>query len=199
MKRSSRWIGLAVAVAASLATTQAALGHAGHPTTSDPLTAGLLHPVLGVDHLLAALASGLLAVRIGTRRAMWMLPAVFVAMLLAGGAMAAVAGLPMPIAEWGIALSIISLGLMVAALPAVPLYVAATLVGLFAACHGYAHVAEFSGQLLSSYMLGLALATLAMHATAIAAGLLVTRVNRPQLVRFAGGAIVGCFLVIIVV
>ncbi len=195
MKRSSRWLGLCVAMAASLAMAQAALGHPGHSTSSDALTAGVLHPVLGFDHLLAALASGLLAVRIGTPRAMWIIPAAFVGLMVAGGALAA-AGISMPTAHWGIAFSVIALGLMVAMLPAVPLYVAAVLVGLFAACHGYAHVAEFSGNSLAVYILGLALATLALHATAIAAGLFLTRAKRPQWVRFAGGAIAACFLIV---
>ncbi|MEO6436432.1 MAG: HupE/UreJ family protein, partial [Tepidisphaeraceae bacterium] len=178
MKRSSRWLGLAVVMVASLATTQAALGHAGHPVGSDALTAGALHPVLGFDHLLAALASGLLAVRIGTRWAMWMIPTTFVVLMSAGGALAAT-GLHMLMAEWGIAFSVIALGLMIAVLPVVPLSIGAALVGLFAACHGYAHVAEFSGGSLAVYMTGLALATLALHIAAIAAGLLMMRARRP--------------------
>ena len=198
MLRSTRWVGLAVAVVASLGVTQAAMAHAGHPTGADPLTTGILHPVLGVDHLLAAVATGLLAVRIGTRRAIWMLPLAFVAMLLAGGGMAD-AGVVIPGAESGIALSIIVLGLMVAALPTVPLYAAAALVGLFATCHGYAHVAEFSGRSLLPYMLGLALATLALHAAAITAGLLIIRARRLQMLRVAGAAIVGGFLILSIV
>lgn len=198
MKRPSRWLSVSVAVAASLVTAQAAMAHPGHATGADPLTAGLLHPVLGFDHLLAALASGLLAVRIGTRRAMWLIPATFVGLMLAGGALAS-AGLSMPVAEWGIAFSVIALGLMVAVLPVVPLRAAVVAVGLFAACHGFAHVAEFAGGSLASYVLGFALATLALHASAIAAGLLVTRAKRPQMVRLAGAAIAACFIIALAV
>ncbi len=196
MKRSSRWLGLAVAVVASLAATQTVLAHPAHATASDPLTAGVLHPLLGFDHLLVALASGLLAVRIGTRRALYVIPAAFVGLMLAGGALAPV-GQVMPIAEWGIAFSVVALGLMVAVLPAAPLYAAAASVGIFAACHGFAHVAESGGQSLPAYMLGFALTTLALHVTAIAAGVLMTRAKRPQWVRLAGGAIAGCFLLVL--
>lgn len=70
MKRLSRWLGLAVAVGASLVTEQAALGHPGHDH-SDPISAGLLHALLGFGPVLAAVAGGVLAyalVRVARRR-----------------------------------------------------------------------------------------------------------------------------------
>ena len=47
---------------------------------------GLLHPVLGFDHLLAMVAVGLLSVQLGGR-AVWTVPAAFVAFLIGGGAL----------------------------------------------------------------------------------------------------------------
>jgi urease accessory protein len=193
MKRSMRRVEFGM-VLLVLATAQVALAHPGHASTAVPFVSGTLHPLLGLDHLLAALASGLLAVRVGSRRAAWVVPGVFVASMFAGSALAA-GGLQLPIVEWGIALSVVVLGLTVAVSGRVSLRAAATLVGLFAVCHGYAHAAEFSGTSLFGYSMGLALATLAIHATAIAAGLLAARLDHSKLVRFAGGAIAASFLV----
>jgi urease accessory protein len=197
MERSSRWISVAGAVAALVGTAQVAAAHAGHIDASDALTGGVLHPLLGPDHLLAALASGLLAVRVGSRRALWVIPVAFVGLMLAGGAFAAM-GMPLPQAEWVIGFSVIAISLFAAVLPTVPLHVAAGLVGLFAVAHGHAHVMDLSGQALAPTLVGIALATLSLHALAIGVGLFLTREKEPQLVRVAGGATAALFLVILV-
>src|SRR5690606_18717179 len=128
-------------------------------TLAASFTAGLTHPVLGLDHFLAMVASGLIAVRAAQRRALWAVPAVFAGLMLVGGGLA-LAGMPLPVAEWGIALSVIVLGLAVAVLPMVPMWSAAAVVGLFAVCHGYAHVAELGGHAVVPYMLGFIASTL---------------------------------------
>ncbi len=183
------------AVAACLACAQAAFAHPGHPTAAEGLAAGALHPLLGLDHLLAALASGLLAVRIGTRRACWLVPAAFAGSMLLGGALAAT-GLALPPAEWGIALSVLVLGLLVAA-PKARLGGSAGVVAVFAACHGHAHVAELSGQALAPYMAGILTVTLLLHAAAIAAGVAAMQSRREPAVRLAGAAIATGFAVLL--
>jgi urease accessory protein len=198
MQRLSLRTGASLAAALSLAATQSALAHPGHGGHGgSALTIGALHPLLGADHLLAALASGLLAVRIGSRRALWAVPATFIALMLLGGALAA-SGLPLPQAEWGIMISVIVLGLMVAALPKVSLPVAALLVGLFALCHGHAHVAELGATALLPYMIGFALTTAALHAASIGTGLLAIQINRAGAVRFAGAAIAAAFVLTLI-
>lgn len=179
--------------------TSTAFAHPGHSSPpGHPWAAGALHPLLGIDHLLAVLASGLLAVRIGTRRALWLVPLSFVGVMLCGGFLAAV-GVPLLPAEWGVALSVIVLGLIVAALPRVPLSAGVGLAALFAVCHGHAHVMEASSRALLPYMAGFTIVTLALHAAAIGAGLAARWSARPQLIRLAGASIAAGFALMLCV
>jgi len=171
-------------VAMFVATTLSA--HPGHEVSSGFLS-GLMHPLHGLDHLLAILASGLLALRVRDRRREWGIPLAFVGLMLAGGALAA-AGIALPMVEPVILFSVLILGLVVALVPKVSVLPAAALVGLFAVFHGFAHVAESSGSLLS-YMAGFGFMTFLLHAVAIGLGRLV---ERPQLIRYAGAGIASC-------
>ena len=73
---------------------------------------GLMHPVLGPDHVIAMVAVGLWGAFLG-RPAIWLLPIVFPMVMAVGGAMGVI-GIPIPFVEVGIAVSAIVLGLMVA-------------------------------------------------------------------------------------
>jgi urease accessory protein len=197
MARSQRWLFAAITASLVLGSARAALAHPGHlQPGSNGFAAGMLHPLTGFDHLLAMLASGLLAVRIGTRRALWLVPAAFVGLMLLGGGLAYI-GLPLPRAEWGISASVLVLGLMVALLPRIPLSVGVGCVGLFALFHGHAHVAELGGQALLPYMAGFVLTTLALHAGAIASGTWAVRAERPGALRFAGAAVAVGFALLL--
>jgi urease accessory protein len=198
MTRTSIRLPLFLASAAVLAGAPAAMAHPGHLAPgANALVAGAMHPLSGADHLLAMLASGLLAVRVGTRRALWIVPAAFVGLMMFGGLLA-LAGLPLPHVEWAISMSVIAIGLAVAMLPRVPLAVAAGWVGLFAICHGHAHVAEMGSASLLPYALGFVATTIALHASAIGAGSLALRAERPRAIRWAGAAIAICFAVLLI-
>ncbi|MGH8354011.1 MAG: HupE/UreJ family protein, partial [Pseudomonas sp.] len=69
-------------IAAGLLASGSALAHPGHEVSG--LAAGLLHPLSGVDHLLAMLGVGLWAGQRGGK-ALWLLPLSFMAMLAVGG------------------------------------------------------------------------------------------------------------------
>src|SRR5262245_18566923 len=89
----------------------AAFGHPGHDDElahHGGLMAGLLHPVLGLDPLLAMVAVGLLGAQLGGR-ALWAVPACFVGAMIVGGTVG-MAGVAFPAVETGIALSIVLLG-----------------------------------------------------------------------------------------
>jgi len=147
---------------------------------------GFLHPLTGLDHLLAMVAVGLWAAQRGGR-ALWLLPLSFMGMMLAGGAIA-FAGLPMGIAEIGIAVSLIVLGLAVAAEYRTGSLVGAVLVGGFAIFHGHAHGAELpeaANPVL--YTVGFLAATGLLHGVGI--GLFATA-DRRQGLRKAGSAII---------
>ena len=104
------------------------------------LVTGLLHPVSGLDHVLAMIAVGLWGAQLG-RPAAWVLPVTF-PMVMAFGGFLGLVGIPLPGVEAGIALSAITLGLMVALEAKPKPGVAGALVGVFAIFHGYAHGAE---------------------------------------------------------
>jgi urease accessory protein len=74
-------------------------------------------------------------------RARFVLPAVFVGLMVVGAALGFHAQVP-GLVEYGIAASVAVLGLLVAFEVKMPVAPAAGLVGLFALCHGFAHGAE---------------------------------------------------------
>ena len=167
-------------------------GHAGHHEFAD----GWWHPLQGLDHLLAMVAVGLLAVRIGGH-GIWIMPCTFLGSMLLGGALAAM-GLPVPGVELGIQASVLMLGLMIATAWIVPLPLGMALVGFFAAFHGYAHAAEMvEGGSLSTYAAGFLLATAVLHLCGIAAGIVLAKSLNSKAVRWAGGAITAASLLLI--
>lgn len=116
------------------------------------LRAGLLHPLTGLDHLLAMLAVGIWSVR---QSATLRLPLGFLAMLLLG-VLTGVAGLSIPGLETGIALTVALLGVLLVAALRLPPALAAGMLAGFAILHGNAHghelpeVASTLGLMLSS-------------------------------------------------
>jgi urease accessory protein len=179
--------GILVAAAA-----QPVLAHPGHAGSG--FSDGWWHPFLGLDHLLAMIAVGLLAVRLGGR-ALWMLPCGFLGGMLLGG-VAAAAGVPCPQVEAGIVASVLVLGLLVAAGRTVSLPIGLAAVMAFAALHGHAHAAEMQGGSFVAYAAGFLLATALLHATAIVAGMALARGIRVPAIRALGGAIAAAGLVL---
>lgn len=150
---------------------------------------GFAHPVGGLDHVLAMLAVGLFAALLGGR-ALWLVPAAFVAMMGAGGLLGA-SGMELPFVEVAIAASVIVLGVMVALGAGTRTAVAMGLAGFFALFHGHAHGSEMPvGASGLDYAIGLMLATAGLHAAGIGlafgAGRLATRSE--LMVRAGGGA-----------
>lgn len=166
--------------------------HADHGTTAgfaDSLLAGLLHPLLGPDHLLAMVAVGLWGAFLG-RPAIWLLPVVFPMVMAVGGALG-IAGVSLPFVEAGIALSALALGLAVAVAARPPLAAAAALVGAFAIFHGHAHGTELPEAASPlAYALGFLVATGMLHGAGILLGLLVRWPAGRVAVR-AGGGMIG--------
>jgi len=151
---------LAIAAAATLASGPALAHHpmgGGVPGTFvQGLLSGLGHPIIGVDHLAAVLAAGLIAGAVGASA---LLPLAFVLASLAGVGLH-LALVTLPAAEALAALSVVALGALLLGrrLPG-----AAALVALFAAAgalHGYAYGESIVGAEASpllAYLVGLAL------------------------------------------
>ena len=170
---------------ATLAIATPAFAHPGH--SGHEFVDGWVHPFSGIDHLLAMIAVGLLAVRIGGK-AIWIMPLTFIVAMLAGGGLAEL-GVPMPGVEWWISSSVLALGVMVAAMEVIPLKYGAALVALFAIFHGHAHASEMTGTSITVYALGFVLATAVLHACGVGVGLAVRRWGRPIVMQAAGGMI----------
>ncbi|TIP57095.1 MAG: HupE/UreJ family protein, partial [Mesorhizobium sp.] len=88
-----------------------AYAHVGIGTASS-FTAGLAHPLSGLDHMTAMVAVGLWAAMKGGK-AVWAWPLAFVGVMLAGGALGML-HVPVPFVEPGILASVVALGLLVA-------------------------------------------------------------------------------------
>lgn len=176
----------ALALAALTLMPGLALAHTGADGHSHGFMAGFLHPVGGLDHVLAMVLVGLLAWQLG-QRALWLVPAAFVAVMAVGGVLG-MAGIALPALEAGIALSVVVLGAMVAFGVRAPVAVAMGLVGLFALFHGQAHGAEMPAAASAlGYAAGFMLATALLHAVGVAAGFGMGRISAPA-VRMAGAA-----------
>lgn len=181
MHKSAKYL----AAAALVVLAQPALAHTGH-NTGFALRDGLLHPLLGPDHLLAMVAVGMWAAQLGGR-ALLALPLSFVGAMTAG-AMLAVHGYT----GWGIEIAILAsvvvLGACIALDAKPEVAVAALICGLFALAHGQAHALEVpEGASIAAYIAGFVLATAMLHAAGVALGRTFT--SAPIFSRASGAAI----------
>ena len=184
----------AIILTASLGIAAPAFAHTGGAIGG--LTSGLLHPITGLDHVVAMVAVGLWGGILGGK-AIWQLPVIFPVLMAFAGALGAL-GVPLPGIETGIAVSGIVLGLMVMLMVRPPLPVAAAIVGLFAMFHGHAHGTELPVAANPlTYALGFVIATGTLHLIGIAFGQLIKWPSGKIAVRAAGGVIAlagGAFL-----
>lgn len=133
---------------------------------------GLIHPVTGLDHLVAMVAVGLWGAILGPP-AIWLLPIAF-PLIMAFGAVLGIIGIPIPGIEIGIATSGIVLGALVATNTRLPIAIAIVLISIFAICHGHAHGTElpdFGVPLL--YAGGFVISTGLLHLCGITLGVLI--------------------------
>ncbi len=171
----------------------AAFAHGGVGAHGTPFAAGVLHPLLGPDHLLAMVAVGLLAAMTGGR-AVWALPASFVGGMVAGGLLG-FGGAALPVVEPAILASVVVLGLAVACALRLPLALACTALALFGVAHGHAHGLEGPALGGAAYAAGFVLATAALHGLGLG---LALGLGRPAVVRGLGAltAVAGLVLAV---
>ncbi|OHC73664.1 MAG: hypothetical protein A3G18_02805 [Rhodospirillales bacterium RIFCSPLOWO2_12_FULL_58_28] len=132
-------------------------------------TAGLTHPLSGLDHALAMSAIGVWAAQIG-QRSIWLLPLSFLA-ALAVGATAGMLGVALPGVEFGVAGSAAALGLLIALAIKPEITAGVSAVALFALFHGLVHGAELpSAASPVSYMAGFLAASTGIIAVGLLAG-----------------------------
>lgn len=186
----SNRVTFALAAFATFLTSSAAQAHTGMGH-ADGFAHGFAHPVGGWDHLLAMIAVGLWASQLArtSKKALWMVPMAFVGVLAIGGALGA-AGVAMPMVEQGILMSVLVLGVLVAAAARLPLAASIATVSAFAMFHGHAHGAEMPTAASGlSYGLGFVLATALLHGVGLAVGVLSQQKISLPATRLAGAAI----------
>ena len=167
---------------------RAAFAHAGREAAGAGFLTGFLHPLGGLDHVLAMLAVGMWGAQLGNP-AIWALPVAF-PMVMAFGGVAGILGIPLPAVELGVTLSVIVLGAMIALDRHPPLWGAALIVAFFAVFHGYAHGTELPGQTGAvAYSAGFVAATGLIHLTGIGIGLVIKLPHGTRILRLGGSAI----------
>lgn len=173
------------------------LAHIGQGTNG--FWAGLLHPLTGIDHLLAMVAVGILAAVVADRRIAWTTPGAFVGGMIIGGVLG-MAGVGAGFVETTIAVSIVVLGGLIAAtlVPSfrIGLWVPVVALG-FGAIHGIAHGGEVPDSAHPAlYVAGFVSATIALHLSGVFVGTAVgqhstARAGIAGFVSFAGVAILA--------
>ncbi|HLY45076.1 MAG TPA: HupE/UreJ family protein [Stellaceae bacterium] len=158
--------------------------------------AGFLHPLSGLDHLLAMVSVGIWGVELGAP-ALWLLPIAFPLVMAVGGALGFL-GVLLPGGELLVALSVLVLGACVVYGRRVPLAVALAVVGVFAFAHGHAHGTELPEAADPlAFTIGFVGATGLLHVTGIGIGLLGRFPNGALAIRACGVliALTGCYFV----
>ncbi len=163
---------------------------------------GFAHPLSGRDHLLAMIAVGLWASQLGGK-AVWRVPAAFVAAMAAGGVLGQL-GMRVPLVEIGVAASVLLLGALVLSAKRLSVSAGMGLASVFAVFHGYAHGAEMPADVSGlTYALGFLTATVLLHAVGVGLGRAAQlteqkRAARLPLLRMAGAGVMlsGVFLLL---
>lgn len=163
--------------------------------TEGGFQAGISHPVLGLDHLLAMIAVGIVSAQVahaGDTKAIWTVPTCFVVVMAIGGALG-MADIGLIAVEIGIALSVIVLGFTIASGGKISKLLLYGCVSLFAIFHGYAHGAEIP-ELASSwaYIAGFMIATAGLHLVGVAIGYFAQKIEDGEsLLRYTGAVVAG--------
>lgn len=138
-------------------------------TETTGLIQGLIHPFLGLDHLLAMIAVGIWAGQLGGK-SVWLLPLSFLSAMVIGSGLGYL-GLALPVVEPMIASSVLALGLMIVSAVRLSMLTAMLLIAWFALFHGAAHGLELpSNASPMLYGLGFVVATGLLHFLGIGLG-----------------------------
>ncbi|MBN3859626.1 hypothetical protein GKC56_03680 [Neisseriaceae bacterium PsAf] len=159
--------------------------HPGHLGSSNFIT-GFMHPLTGLDHLLAMLTVGIWA-SFFSGSIKWALPISFVGMMTFGF-IAGMNHVQLPLLETVIVFSVICLGFIIAIKAKPSLSLAIATVGVFGFYHGVAHGQELVGSSANSFALGFILSTMLLHILGIFAGSILSKNN--TILQTTGGVIV---------
>lgn len=167
-----------------------------HPGHGSGLLSGLLHPLTGLDHLLALFAVGVWAAVQSPRRGEWKIPLLFVT-IMALGSLLAFKGVALPLVEAGVTASVLVAGLLVAFRARVQPALAMGLIALFALLHGYAHGLDAASSTHPvAFLLGFVVTTGLLQATGLMLGRKLLEHNHGTVLRGLGWvtAVAGAWL-----
>lgn len=156
---------------------------------------GISHPVLGLDHLLAMIAVGIVSAQVaqnGYAKAIWTVPTCFVLIMAVGGALG-MADVGLIAVEIGIALSVIVLGFAIASGGQISMWLLYLCVSLFAVFHGYAHGQELP-ELANNwtYIAGFMIGTAVLHLIGVVIGHYAKKIEDGEtILRYTGAVIAG--------
>ncbi len=175
-----------------------ALPVVAHPLLieGDGFSYGLLHPLLGIDHVLIILAMGIWAVQSSAQR-VWLMPALFSLVMLLG-LLLTMTGVQLPLLEMLLALSVLVMGLLISFRTALTNIMGLLLITVFAIYHGYAHGVVMGVNSISvGYMVGLFLSTTVLNVVAVSTAWTLKRSYANQL-HWSGLSFVGFGAVLLI-
>lgn len=150
-----------------------AFGHTDM-VTSGGMMSGFLHPISGLDHILAMLGVGFLAFY-ASKKGYLTLIAFIGAMIVA--AIAGYAGIGLFGVEEGILLSVAVIFALIGFANRLSINFIVAMVAFFGLFHGYAHGAEFEGGSFVAYMIGFSISTLILHLMGIGIAYIYNKSN----------------------
>lgn len=171
---------------------------------------GISHPVLGLDHFLAMVSVGIISALIG-RRAIWLVPIIFVCSMIVGGLFGMIveidknfrdqvldlsqisyynffADYVTSVIEIGITLSVILLGLVITIQKKLSFKIIIIFITLFGTCHGTAHGMEMPWAVNPIlFASGFVLSTSTLHLFGVGIGIFFIRTKfSNSLLKFFG-------------
>ncbi|MTI17939.1 HupE/UreJ family protein [Rhodobacteraceae bacterium RKSG542] len=129
---------------------------------------GLLHPLSGVDHILAMVCAGVWASFLG-RKSSFVLPVAFITAMTVGYALT-FAGVTVPLIETGIVASVIAFGIAIAMSLKVSLVAGTAIIAFLALFHGAAHGVEAPVGSAAGYVIGFVAASFALVCSGVVMG-----------------------------
>lgn len=145
-----------------------------------PGESGWMHPLSGIDHMVAMVAVGAWSAQLGGK-AIFRVPAAFVIAMFIGGVIG-FTRINLPFTEEGIAISVLLLGLAITLEHRLPIFLAVIGVALFGICHGYAHGYEMPSMTNKYfYVIGFLVTTACLHLVGAIGGLLILENKRGHL------------------
>jgi len=173
-----------------------ALAFAHSENDGTGFVSGFLHPISGMDHLLAMLSVGIVSAQLGGRN-IWTIPTMFVSFMIVGGIIG-FEQIPLPHDEVGIALSVVMLGLAIMAVQnhfhgKFGSHIIMLFVAFFGTLHGHAHGMEMPHSASPAfYSFGFVVCTATIHLVGVFIGYVLTENEKFQrALSYLGTSVAG--------